>query len=393
MAKVKTGAAESDVGPDQEAGQTELAEILSQIGGSARVEIRRRQDNGDWGFLTSVGGDQFDIERISQQWGGGHYQARIRAPDGKGKLVYKAARVFFVDPSVKANPAIAGTVVGTVAPAGPTPMQQMMEVMPLALMQMMFGMMGKMMEQSNSGMASVATLMQAMGPKESAADLVVKLGTMMKQLAPAESSGPMDAVKVLLQGVELGKGLTGNGGDGEGEGGYGTVIKELGLPLLNMLGRQQEREARMKPGVPLAAVTSATVNPPPAVPAATTPTTEAAVKRPVIRPPATWDEFLKVWFPTIAKWAQQGKRPDLYAEFLVDQATDAIKLELLEQLGNDMVVKGILDQIPPELEQYRPWFTTFLNEVKAELAGDEGEEEEEVEATGGEPSGTDGGPS
>jgi len=308
----------SDVPPNPsdefEAALAEFDELESHIG------VWRLASNGEQEYLGRLPVTGFSLEEVSSRWGGGKYQLRVR----ERNVWRKATRVRIAGRPKEPEDAPAVSE----EPKGSGIEDAIRDIRSL------------LMEMRNPPPQA-----ETANPIMMATELIKSTQSMMepylRRLSEREPSDADKMVEMVRLGVDLAEGR-------RKEEGYGEVIREVGVPLVKMLG---DRVAK-------------------------TPS-DPGNQAPQSRQPSNFSEAVGAWLPTIVEWARAGKDPELRADFVMDELPDVWAEPLAEWAASGVATTTILSQVP-ELGAHRDWVTLFFARL-SEFAdrGDNGGGEED----------------
>lgn len=83
-----------------------------------------------------------------------------------------------------------------------------------------------------------------------------------------------------------------------------------------------------------------------------------------LNPPESWEELVAPWLSRLVPYAQQGAKPDLYAELVLTQAPDGsldVLLDAIESDGDDFYTSFF--ESFPETRAESPWWRAFLGRL------------------------------
>jgi hypothetical protein len=366
----ETGGAELEV-DDAEAGadlenleELDALDKLRELSGGnslAKFEVRRVLPSALAGYCTTLAGEEMTMERLQDELGPGTYAIRVRLPGGK---FAGSDRVQIADLPKHRQPAplAAAPVVSQPAPAGGGELGVV-----LAAMQ----------RGTEAQISMLTSLVQSLINKPTPAgadtlDVIEKLAPLLK---PEKSDGGADAVKMLLQGIELGKDLGGSGG----EAGFADVFMK-GLDTIKTVAATQPQP---RPSARRAGPAAGTV---PAQELPNNPSPPAAV---VAQPKREVNPMLRVlqWIKNqtvmLCHQAARQKDPELYAELFLDNLPDGLTEEMVMERMQKPDAIDELATINPMVLQYREWFEQFRDEVIELLQPTEDADEESEEAEAG----------
>lgn len=99
----------------------------------------------------------------------------------------------------------------------------------------------------------------------------------------------------------------------------------------------------------------------------------------------TLRDELQQWVPVLVDWASRGRHPDVKADFVVDELSEARRVELADLLTTQPEASATLVGWYPELGPHQPWLTRFVQALREDLTPpDDAEEEGEHQLQPGE---------
>lgn len=320
--------------PDDDGDEISAADaLIDEIRGEDETTVnvyRIGAGRGKETFLFSASPDDITakdiMERCRDQHGGGDFKMVTR----DARRIVKSAR-FSVEAVEK-----------------PATAEKREEFGASALIAMMQQSNAQMMGMFQSTMAAMAEALRggsqpAFNPTEATRTIMESVAA-MKALsdAPKDTSG-QDMVKMLIQGIELAKGLVPK----EGE----TNTNDLLAKAMDFLPSLAQAAARA-PGAP-------PHNAPGAPGAPLDPELQAAQQREIEmnREKMAWTMNVNM----LLGWAKQGRDPSLYAEMILDQVGEEKVLEFVA--APDALKK--LAQYNGEVMAYAPWFEALKREILA----------------------------
>lgn len=277
------------------------------------------------------------MDRIRDHYGDGTYQASVfKNGSLYRKFQFDVERPKFpVQPVKETGTSEISTVLAAIAEQNERQFQQLKELM--------------LTRQAPVSGADPVSMMTAM------------LGAMvqMKNLvAPAQQSGGMGSMELFIKGIEVAKEL--NSGDRE------TNL----LDVLNNIIKSPIVEHAMASygALPAPTAVNAAVQKlqPPAqpktAPSAPTNTGAETVKVP--------DMVIKQYINMLVQRAERGSDPELYADFVLDNAPENV---IREHLANETIIED-LSKLDPRVAQHKEWFTSLRDSLLAALTEGEGED-------------------
>lgn len=314
-------------------GDPNVEAFLDSLGESAKsitLTVQDEKEKTRWNYLARIPLDDFSLEGIKEQYGGGRYRARILDEDQH--YVKGGSFAFAIDGRFKRPSA---EVPGPSPSAPPPSSASAPESTALGELKEVVRQQGDMMIR----------LMEKMSSQPDPLSMVLKVAEVMKPNAGPSQSMDLAGMfglfsTIFTKGMELGQNAT-------GEGGYVPVLKELGAPLLGMLTeRLQKGEAALEK-VNKSGITT------------------------VAPPKATLDSFIKIYMPQLLMLARMGKDPELYADVMLDQVPDIWVEELVGRVQQpDFVDK--LKALYPDIVPHEAWFKKLADSIRAEFEPEPG---------------------
>jgi hypothetical protein len=328
-----------------------LQELYELDGGSgARFEVRRTSPAEFVGYVGTYSRDAFSLDTLQEQWGGGNFTIRVRGTGGNyvgsktitlaGKAKHKAESVV----NAQAAPVASGDG-GQLA-----------------------GVLSAIQKNNEAQMTMVMSLLTAVLSKPApvappAPDPLAMIAALKGIMKPENSEG--GAVKLLLQGIELGKGL--------GEAGGETNMMDLVAKGFDTI-----KEAASLAPAPVPAPVRAPVQrlaaPVPNHPApGMVPATEPAGE-----PPMTDQmkqiQWLRQQAGMLVKLAEKKKDPELYAEVFLDNLPPFVPAQLVYDTMSKPGAVAQLAMLNAAVGTHAEWFESFRAAVIDLLEGDEEDE-------------------
>jgi hypothetical protein len=362
--EIKLSDAVPDADDDSELDVIEKLRGMGSGSGYTCAVYRIRVNPGEkQGYCRTFNMADISPETIREIYGGGTY--RLKVKDSNGKFVHGGSEVIEIIDEPK---------VGVVMPAGqPAPMETLDGIAKIAAMFKP--------GTSDGGMAAMIPLI--LGMMDSQSKLFASMMNRPRDelkiadiIALVKSSGEgSDPVKLLLQGLELGKGL---GGGGE------TGWMDIGKSALEAIGPMlaQQREAN---GLP---AHDTTTRQRPALPAPKPGEAPA-------QPRGEGDvgliqklNWLKQQVNILIHHAARNKNPELYAEVMLDNLPPFITEDEILQRMHEPDAVATLATLDGRVANHAAWFEAFRLAVIASIE-DDGEDDGEGEGGGeGEPAGS-----
>lgn len=339
----------------------DVRRVLEELGNEAFVLKLNRMVGRTVRYCTEYTPAEFDLERIRREWGGGNYQLVIQNEEGERVKL----KTFAIDERPEAVGSDNAELVGLLRQLitetrNPPPAKDPTEIAAVLL-----GAMSKFQQPA-----------QTMGPQ----DVVTLIAAIDKMRGGSGDSG-VEAVKMLREGLELGREL--GGSDGGSSDPYAHVISSLGVPLIEALQKMASKDEQR---------TAPHINQPQLPPSGDGGTPGVAgTSPPGVRPdprqggPVTLEDAIGVYMPQLLQLAEMERTPHTYAEVILDSAPQeleqALALRLLEPEARLQFRDWLFAQYPATLT-WRPWFEELL-EAFRELVSDGPDESPDVAPSGG----------
>lgn len=351
-------------GGESEEGDDFLSVLADLAGGSeARCEIRRTSPAEFAGYCCTYALSEMSLDRLQEEWGGGKFSVRVR--NGRGEFKGSAsvqiagkARNRGDAPAVVSQPAAAPAVdIGALLTAATAGSKQQIDML--------------------TSLVTALINKPAPAPPPAGPDVLDVIAQLAPLLKPDKGgSDSADSVKLLLQGIELGKDLGGAGG----EAGFTDVIMK-GLDTVKGMVPAAPPPGPPAPRQPRPAaqrVAQPRIPAPGSVPAQEPPKPPTQATAPRVDPGASpmlrLLQWLKQQTVMLCHQAQRGKDPELYAELLLDNLPAGLtEEEMLRRMQSPGAIDD-LAQINPNVLHFREWFEEFRLAV-IDLLTDDGEEE------------------
>lgn len=378
MGTRKTTTAEKDAPDmlltDDESEQTpveeELALALGEIGETeVRVQVQKTLPKDEAGACSTYSAQEFSIERVRDDWGGGTYILYFRLPNGQLKTKRRISILARKTPPTP--PDRTAEIIAALKDGGGKDNTALI----LQLMQ----------AQQKSTADMMIAMMTAQAANKTAPMGVAEIVALITGISQLNKGGGNDssAVDLLLKGVKLSKELSG-GGDGEGPG-ILSQIAEVAGPLLQKLGERnnapptvqnpvqvQARALQRGPDVstsPLAQ-TRNEVQETPLQTEASDKTSGADNGE--IPEGENVNLDLLIWLraqvKTLLQKAEGDRDPALWADVFLDDLPEGITADLVEQQLTDPDAMQKLAMLDRRIVTYEDWFLEFRNAVLERIA-------------------------
>ena len=304
--------------PDEDA---DVEKILQEVGDDAKYVSLSRYSNDlkKYAYVDKIPRDEFDLEEVKLDYGGGKYRGRIYGETGFLRQVS-----FSIDPRFLPRAVPPPTANG----GGTAPSE--------------FGEIKDLLRQ---------LLLSQQTPRHDPMDMAIRLAEVLRggtapAPAPAPSVGFSEMFSIFKEGMSLGQAA--QGGDS-----YLPVIERLGGPLIEtlktMATKPKETVARANNGV-----------------------------RDMMPPkPLTPEDLLKQYLPQLIGLAASKKDPALYAEFVLDQVPESA-YDFLAQTSSRPDVIFYLAGLNGDVKNHEAWFLDFTSAIQDLLTEDATDAEDEA---------------
>lgn len=343
-------------------------------------------------FVDSIDASMFTQDYVRDNYGGGRYRVQFFGPRD-GKVAYIKQTQFDVDLTIP--PKVPGVgVSGTPSPATSsdgrgsagidmavvsmlTTMMQQISAANQAQLQQSQQFAALQMQMMKDHSAMMGAQIAALGnkpPERDPMELVERVTALIKPDGNAKS------LRDELETLKMLKELTGEGSGAETS--WLDVVKELAPPLLaGAAQRDGIRVPRRAAGrvVPVSGPVSGPGIALPAAGAGDGATTTPGVETPNEVSPTL--KFVAPIVPKLVKWAGQGRRPDLSAEWQLSEIPEGFYPMLREQLSSPSLLDD-LGQAFPATIPVRAWIEEFRTAM-LELMEPESEHDEPDEPDNG----------
>lgn len=337
---------------------TDLLTELQELGGGdgARYEVRRTAPADYVGHIGTYSRDEFSLDRLMEEWGGGKFTIRVRGMGGQiigSKPIQLAGK-----PKHKSD-------------AAPAVVQQQAPGMGGELAAVLSAIQASNQAAAQAGKDQISlltTLVTGLINKEPPKlppppDPLAMIAALKDVLKPEKGDTGAEAVKLLLQGVTLGKEL---GGGGDGEMDMGTMLMK-GIDGIKEIATIQTAGAPARRPVPARAPARLAGPEPGTVPAREPIAPVVKQGDPPMMQLLAW---LKQQTVMLCHQAARGKNPALYAELMLDNLPPFVTEELIrEHLGRDDAVSR-LAMVNGDVAKHKEWFEQFRTELIGFLDAD-----------------------
>jgi len=332
--------------PDQLA-EFDAVEYLLSLGGDDGVRYRvdklpsRERPGERPAFCMNYNRDSLSLDTIRDTFGGGSYQITAYAAGSKyaGQKRVTIAEL----PKSMQTPA-AGPSVDLAAVLQAAKGDNSSNAIMLQLI------------KSQSDM--LTAILARPPPATAPAPTIMEMLAMMREMnRDTPKTGEDGAVKLLLQGIELGKEFAGGAGGDDSLLGVASKGIDMLKPLI-------EREAQNPRPAQVGQVTPRLAAPAPG----------AAAPSPENDPMLRQLNWLRQQTVVLCHHAARGKSPELYAEVLLDNLPDFLTAdELLARLKEPNAIVQ-LAQINADVSKYAPWFEELRKAIIEFLKPDDMQE-------------------
>lgn len=296
--------------PAAEREEESLRGFLSRLAGEGAesVKVYRRNRGGHREYLTTLTLDQVSEEAIQESLGGGRYTAQLI--NSEGLYITGGSTTF--------------TIAGASKP-WPPPEPEVDQLSAEQLLELARAQQPEPKDRTEIYTALITAVSSILAP--------IIAGAMARGESPAGGD-----FENFVRAFELGRTAT------EGEGGYERVIRELGAPTLKLLEKGIEQGKTAAPAAARA----------PGPPGAPGPAELAPHAPP-------WVQQVAPYVPALIRFADEGRNPGLYADVILDQASETI-LPLLDSWGVDGLLQA-LEGYFPDLSPRAGWIRSLLEEM------------------------------
>lgn len=344
---------ETPVDPEDVEDRDALAELEELAGSDARFEVRRTAPAAFVGYVGTYTRDVFSLNLLYSEWGGGNFTLRVK--NTRGEYVGTRRVVLAGSPHHKKE---------VLEPVAVAPSSGIGEMAPL---------LAAMQSNTDKQIGMLTTLLTGLlnKPPPAAPDPIAIIASLKDILKPDKGDSGADAVKLLLQGVDLGKSLGG---------GEETSMADVFLKGFDTL-KDVAKIAPTAPGARPAQRIPARVA---SVPPGTVPASEPA-EAPNKEVP-TLEQRQREWIRKqtlfLVHQAKRKKDPGLYAELFLDNLPDFVPVaDVLTQMRDpDIVAK--LSFLVPDVAGFSEWFEEFRLEVVEQIENPEADDFAEVDDPG-----------
>lgn len=299
-----------------------VSAVMDELGDDVvRVVLFRTRTGGRQVYVGTIDADEFSLDAIARQYGGGRYLARLRGETG---FLPNRSRTFYIDEGLKPEPERVGGHDGG------------RDTLTEKLIDRLAGGGGKDPMEIAAALGQVAatqsqTMMTAM---------LSMLAPLLAKLTETKQTPASDVLAAVEVGMQLG---------GRDEG-YLPVIREFGPPIVNALHALSQKQGKAGSLMPGAKQVGA--------PVAVPPTTTATPEQPSALP--EWAQMIAPHIGKVVEFAQRGATPGVVASAMDLQYPRVARW--LEQAVLDPAFAPQLFQYFPALTPIKPWVEEFLAE-------------------------------
>jgi len=333
------GEVEGESDPFQDA----LDALAGEEGAYVGVYRRDKSQSPEWCGNLAI--EEFALERVRREWGGGRFDFRlVRAGKYvKGKTVRIAGP--HVDLSTLADPE---TPRGREERRGAEVSHRRAEVADMSTMEAIGALRNDLREFLQS-VRNPPREAEHANPAAMAVELAKNMQAIMQPYLDLmrdgaggrRSSSDMDP----MEWIQLGMELKGNAGGGDP---YANVLRELGNPLMKLLA------AGGAGGVP-------------------EPSGPGVQEAPhVEQEPGNALEALRPWIPHLINWAVSGRDPQLRADFIADELPSRFSDMLDRFVGTSDALTVFFTRFPDAMP-HRVWFEQLFRGLRVAYGHDEDE--------------------
>lgn len=316
---------------------------LDEIGvdGSAKYRVHRTSPSGFDGYIGTYTRDELSPDRIFEEWGGGRF--RITVVDGKGAIRGNAILMVAGKPKHKSEPASAPQPVAQQGAGELAGVLSAIQASNVAAR-----------EAQGAQITLLTTLLTSLINKEAPKqppppDPLAMLEKAANILKPRGDSGA-DAVKMLLQGMEIANKFGGGGHEPGMADVFLEGFKTIKEAVDKVPNAHRPRSAQRRIAAPPGAVPAAEVAAP-APPAE--PVTDAMRQ----------DRWIKQQVEFLVVQASRQKDPELYAELFLDNLPAFLAEEEAQRRMSDEGELRKMAEAVPAVMNYLPWFEKFREAV------------------------------
>jgi len=310
-----------------------LEQLFHELPSGAQYVLLQRQNERDltcWDHVTKIPADQFSLDAVRDQFGGGKYRTQVVGERGRfisEKIEFSIDARFQPKTGPLAEQATPAAVVGD--------------------------------KSELARLVELATLLRALSPAPVAQpDLMkdsfagaLKIAELLKTAQPAAAAGG-DVLQTFLKGIEFAKDLGGGPVESDPLAALAHNAQPLFLALANNMQREAEWKARRRQ---LSLV--------PGGAAAASPGTAVTTTSPTA---ASWQDKVRSQLPQLLRMAQAGKDHELYDDLILDQVDDATFADLQVAAAAPDFVESTLARFP-EVQPQLEWFRNLLTYLRGEL--------------------------
>lgn len=327
----------------------DVMQVLEELGENvSKIVLSRRTQGDKQAYLTTFDADEFSLDLVARTYGGGRYIARFKAAGG----AYVQGITFVIDESIKADPKpVPAALAGAGGGGDRDLLLKLIEKMgdtsarkdPMEIAAAIAA------TSSANSQATMTAMMAAMAP------LLAKI----TELASGGGGGKSTPISDLMQAIQLGADLGGDGSDS-----YLPIIKEVGVPLVQAIEKTLAARTGAAPAALLPKPSSS--EGPPMTAAAGLP---------------AWTQAVAPFIPKLVEYATQGVEPITIAG-IIDASYPRLA-RWLENAVENPAFEGQLLAYFPALAPHAAWVHGLCGEFlpdepepgdgDAEAVSDDGE--------------------
>lgn len=326
-----------------------LSDDVESVVISEWIPDRKEQE-----YLTTIPVEQYSLDYVRNQFGGGRYIVLFKSEAGKivKKLAFTVSQKFKGAVGTEAPPSGSPAAPG-ISPEAAMMMGRMQGFE--ALIQAQGVMMGKAFEALAGSRAAAA-------PKEGKdpIDVGLEIARIIKDAsAPPDRMGVKDMAEMFREGIEAGR-LAGSVSTGDS--GFGEVVKVFGPPVAKAIESAMDADKAGK-------------GQPTAVPAPSQPAAQVAPPKkeaPVINlQVAPWLIHLRPFIREIEHAASSGADPDAYIPWMTSRMPDNVLDEIDAAAQDPQFIERAISALPAPYLAYKAWFTRALEVLREEVKDEE----------------------
>jgi hypothetical protein len=334
----------------------ELSQRVQALGGAARASLARRSPEGEWSHLRSFPASSFDLDRLADEYGGGHFRVQVfgTREDGSKGWIEGVGGVFDIEG--EAILIRRGEVPVKDEPARESGAEKVLAVL---------------MQQNANMMQLLLAAIQGMRPQPSEGSDPLKVVELAQKIAGfgTNAIAPEQYIKDRADSYDAGfnKGVdigTREGRRGDSDPGWPGVVRDLAGPAFEAI---RAAAPALQPPSLQARIALMQDSPQARI-------APAGQEVHVVNEP-TWFRGLKPWLPMIGFAAQNKMAPAKAAGLVMDQISD----DEYEAFADDVLGPDFAARMTPLLpavlvQRFPEWVSQTLSAIRAAV------EEEQAEA-------------